>query len=437
MRDRHLRFTPHLRHGLFAAAVLFAASATAAEPAGSGDWNQWRGPNRDAVSKETGLLKEWPADGPKLEWELRGLGTGYSSIAIAGGKLFTMGDLAEGKEKSQCVMAFDLTGRKRLWTAKVGPPHGDGSRCTPTVDGGLVYAVGTDGDLVCVDAADGKEVWRKSFAKDFGGKMMSGWKFSESPLVDGDKLICTPGGDTAALAALNKKTGEVLWKCAPPDPKATGGAGYASVIVSEGAGVRQDVTVMGRGAVGVSAADGKLLWVYNRIANGTANIPTPVAHGDFVFVSTAYGTGSALLKLSKTPDGVKAAQVYFLDAKTFQSHHGGFLLIGDYIYGAHGHNAGNPICVEMATGKVVWQEKQLGKGSGAVLAADGCLYYRYEDDTVALVEANPSKYVLKSSFKIPGRPGMGGPGWAHPIIHGGKLYIRHSDVLFCYDIRGK
>jgi len=368
---------------------------------------------------------------------MRGMGTGFSSVSIVGGKLFTMGDLAEGGQRAQYVMAFDLAGQKRLWKAKVGPPHGDGSRCTPTVDGNLVYAVGTEGDVVCVSAADGTEVWRKSYSKDFGGSMMSGWKYSESPLVDGDKLVCTPGGDTAPLVALNKKTGDVIWKCTPPKPGTTGGAGYASIVVSEGAGIRQYVTVMGRGAVGVAAADGKFLWSYPRIANGTANIPTPVAQGDFVFVSTAYNTGAALLKLSKAGDGVKADEVYFLNAGTFQCHHGGFLRVGEYIFGANGHNAGNPICIEMATGKVVWSEKQVGGGSGAVLFADGNLYYRYEDDTVALIEANPKSYVLKSSFKVPRRPGVGGPGWAHPVIHDGKLYLRHADVLFCYDIRGK
>ena len=401
------------------------------------DWPQWRGPDREAVSKETGLLKEWPEGGPALLWEMRGLGRGYSSVSIVGNRLFTMGDLQQEDGKSQYVMAFDLTSKSKLWTTKVGRPHGDGSRCTPTVNDGLVYAIGTEGDLVCVDAATGKEVWRKSFPKDFGGRMMSGWKYSESPLVDGDKLICTPGGDEAVLVALNKKTGEAIWKCSPPKPGMMGGAGYASVVVSEGAGVRQYVTVMGRGAIGVKADDGQFLWSYRRIANGTANIPTPVTYEDYVFVSTAYGTGSALLRLSKTGDGVKAEEVYWLDAGTFQCHHGGFLRVGDYIYGAHGHNKGNPICIEMKTGKVLWSENQPGGGSGAVLYADGQLYYRYDNNVVALIEANPESYKLISTFRVPGRPGMGGPGWPHPVILDGKLYIRHSDYLFCYDIKAR
>jgi outer membrane protein assembly factor BamB len=346
-----------------------------------------------------------------------------------------MGDLELGDDgESQYVMAFDLTEKKRLWTSRVGKPHRDGSRCTPTVEDGRVYAIGTDGDLVCVEAATGKELWRRSFSEDFGGRMMSGWKYSESPLIDGDKLICTPGGPEAALVALNKKTGEVIWKCAPPDDVKIGGAGYASVAISEGAGVRQYTTVMGRGALGVAASDGQFLWFYPRVANGTANIATPVTCGDYVFVSTAYGTGSALLKLEKAKAGVDAKEVYWLDEDTFQCHHGGFLRNGDYIYGAHGHSRGNPICIEWKTGKVLWSEKQPGGGSGALLLADGHLYFRYQDNTVALMEADPEGYKLKSTFKLPKRPGMGGPGWAHPAIADGKLYLRHRDVLFCYNV---
>ena len=299
----------------------------------------------------------------------------------------------------------------------------------------LVERFGTDGDVVCVKAVDGTEVWRRSFAKDFGGKMMSGWRYSESPLVDGEKLLCTPGGAEAAMVALNRKTGETIWKCAPPASNVMGGSGYASIVVSEGAGVRQYITLMRRGAMGVAAKDGRFLWSYRRIGNGTANIPTAVAQGDYVFVSTGYNTGSALLKLIKTDDGVKADEVYWLDARTFQCHHGGFLRLGDHIFGAHGHSSGNPICVEMNSGTVKWSERQPGGGSGAVMYADGHLYFRYQDNTVALIEATPENYTLKSTFKLPKRPGMGGPGWAHPVIADGKLYLRHRDVLFCYDVK--
>ena len=215
-----------------------------------------------------------------------------------------------------------------------------------------------------------------------------------------------------------------------------GGAGYASAVVSDGGGVRQYVTLMGQAAIGVKADDGTFLWAYPQVANGTANIPTPVAFGDYVFVSTAYGKGSALLKLVKTAKGVQAEQVYWLDANTFQCHHGGFLRVGDYLYGAHGHNQGAPICIELKTGKVLWRGKQPGRGSGALLYADGELYFRYEDDTLALVEATPQEFRLKSTFKMPSQPEMGGPGWAHLALANGKLYVRHGDVLLCFDVRG-
>lgn len=419
----------HLKSAILLGCFVWTCTAQAA------DWPQWRGPNRDGIAPETGLIKQWPEAGPALLWESRGFGRGYSSVSIVGKTLFTMGDLQEDGDTSQYIIAFDIDARRPLWKAKVGPRHSDGSRCTPTVFDGLVYAVGTDGDLVCVQAASGNEVWRKSFSRDFGGRMMSGWKYSESPLIDGDKVICTPGGRDAALAAFNRKTGQIIWTCKPAQDM--GGAGYASCVVSEGAGVRQYVTVMGRGVISADAATGKFLWAYPRVANGTANICTPVVRGDHVFVSTGYNTGSALLKLSKKDDGVAAEQVYWLNANTFQSHHGGFVLIGDFLYGSHGHNAGNPICIEFLTGKVIWGQRQLGKGSGALLAADGRLYYRYEDNIISQVEVNPEKYVLAGQMKVPGRPQMGGPGWAHPVILDGRMYLRHNDYLFCYDVKAR
>ena len=213
------------------------------------------------------------------------------------------------------MVALDLATQKEIWAARVGPPHADGPRCTPTVDGELLYALGTDGDLVCLETATGKERWHKSFVKDFGGQMMSMWKFSESPLVDGDRLICTPGGKDAAMVALNKKTGEVIWKSRLPElgPKGKDGAGYSSAVVAEIDGVRQYVQIVGRGAVGVAADTGKFLWGYNRIANEVANIPTPIVRGNYVFVTTSYNTGAALLKISRKGDGFVAEEVYHLD----------------------------------------------------------------------------------------------------------------------------
>jgi outer membrane protein assembly factor BamB len=403
------------------------------------DWPQWRGPNRDDVCTETGLLKSWPADGPKLLWEIAGLGPGYSSVAIVDGRLYTMGDITLGSEQAQCVLAYDLNTHERIWAAKVGPPHSDGGpRCTPTIDDGLVYAIGTSGDLVCLDAKTGDKRFGINLEKDLGGKN-PGWKYSESPLIDGDKLLCTPGGRDDVMAALDKKTGKVIWKCSMPDigPKGTDEAGYSSIVVSEAGGVRQYVQLTNKGLVGVAANDGRFLWGYNKIANDTANIPTPIVYGDYIFCSTAYGAGSVLLELTPAGDGIEAKEIYFLNANTLQNHHGGLVRIGDYIYGGHGHGQGKPTCIEAKTGKVMWQKDQPGGGSAAVLYADGNLYFRYEDDTMALIEANPEKYNLISKFKLPKRPGMSGQGWPHLVIADGKLYVRHSDVLLVYDIKAK
>ncbi len=495
---------------LLLALPLFTLTALAAP----GDWPQWRGPNRDGVSAETGLLREWPAGGPPLAWKISGLGAGFSSVAIVGGKIFTMA----GRKDGQYVVALDLATQKELWAAKVGDKN-DEPRCTPTVADGLVYAISTDGDLACVEAEGGREVWRKSFERDFGGKMMSGWHYSESPLVDGEKVIVTPGGKDAALVALNKKTGAVIWKTELPDLGGKGGdgAGYTGAVVSNAAGVRQYVQLLGRGIVSVAAGDGKLLWFYNRVANGTANIPTPLAWDDYVFCSTGYGAGAALLKITKTSTGpqaapaqdeakiaeltkklaalnadlaqrrevrkklepgtpeydqanvavqslkpelasaetaltaarggaaaplgrvagspVEAQEQYFLNASTFQNHHGGMIRLGDYIYAGTGHNNGFPICLEWKTGKVVWnKDRGPGTESAAVVAADGNLYFRYQNAVMALIEATPDGYHEKGAFPLASHNGN---SWSHPVIHGGRLYLRDQDVLLCYDLRKK
>jgi outer membrane protein assembly factor BamB len=420
--------------GLYSISTVFAASALGV------DWPQWRGPNRDGVCRETGLLKEWPKDGPKLLWEISGLGPGFSTVSIAAGRLYTMGDRAADGGKAQFVYAYDLATQKELWATKIGPAHEDsaspGPRCVPTVDDACVYTIGTSGDMACLALDSGKLIWTKNLLSDLGGAANPQWKFSESPLIDGDRLLCTPGGHDVAIAALDKKTGEVIWKCPMPDIGKNGKdeAGYASIGISQGAGVKQYVQLTNEGVIGVSA-DGKFLWGYNRVANGVANIPTPVIDGDYVFTSTGYGTGAALLRLVRDGDGVKAEEVYWLEGKQFQNHHGGFIKVGDYIYGGHNHNKGEPICIEMKTGKIMWHADQPGKGSGCVLYADGRLYFRYENGLMALVEATPEKYNLISTFTPPKRPGADGPAWAYPVISDGKLYLRHADVLFCYDVK--
>ncbi len=423
--------------------VILAVCVGWGHAASADDWPHFRGPNCDGLCPETGLLQEWPEGGPKLLWMVEGLGTGYSTVSIAGDRIFTMGDrTSDDGSRKQFVIALDLATHKELWATPIGPPHRDGPRCTPTVDGELLYAIGTEGDLVCLESATGKLHWKKSFPADFGGKMMTGWKYSESPLVDGDQLVCTPGGPDATIVALNKQTGEVIWKCGIPDIGGRGkdGAGYASMVVAEVDGIRQYVQILGRGAVGVEAETGRFLWGYNRIANPTANIPTPVVRGNYVFVTTSYRTGSALLKLTRNGDGIDVEEVYFLGPDEFENHHGGVVLVGDHIYGGSGQTNGIPVCLEFGTGKIAWKAQSPGKKSAAVLYADGHLYFRYEKGSspkkglVALIEATPEEFRVKGTFE----PAvMNGPGWPHPVIHDGKLYLRDKDVLMCYDVRGR
>ncbi len=422
------------------AAVLGLALVVLPIPRGQaasspGDWPCWRGPNHDGLARETGLLPEWKAGGPPLAWKASGTGVGYSSVAVSGGRIFTLGD----RDGAQHVIALNEGDGKLLWTAKLGAAWRDemgGPRGTPSVSDDLVFAVGTEGDVAAFEVATGKERWRKSLVSDFGGFMMSIWKFSESPLVDGDRLVVTPGARDAALVALDKKTGKEIWRTAVPDlgPKGKDGAGYSSVVISQAAGVKQYVQLMGRGLVGVRAEDGKFLWGYNKVANDVANISTPVVLANYVFASTGYQTGSAFLELSKAGDGVQAKEVYFLDAKTFQNHHGGFVVVGTQVYGGHGHRKGFPICVEFTTGKVLWggDIRNAGSGSAAVAYADGNLYFRYENGVMVLIRATPEGYQEKGSFTI---PNVKDPSWSHPVIAGGRLYLREQDTLYAYDVK--
>jgi len=414
------------------AALLAAAIAS---PALAADWPGWRGPNRDAVSQEKGLLQQWGPQGPPLAWKAGGIGSGFSGVAVAGERLYTMGD----KDGAQHVFALKREGGAVLWTSRVGPPLVDsrgGARATPVVDGDRVYALGSGGDLVCLEGATGRVVWSKSLERDYGGQMMSRWMWSESPLVDGDRLVFTPGARAAALVAVDKATGRDVWRASIPDlgPAGRDGAGYSSIVVSNGAGVKQYVQLLGRGLVGIRASDGKYLWGYNRVANGVANISTPLTRANWVFASTGYQTGSVLLELQPSGDGVAARELYFLDAKTLQNHHGGLVLVGNHVYAGQGHNKGFPICVDFITGKVAWggDIRNAGNGSAAVMYADGRLYFRYENGVVVLIEASPTGYAEKGSFTI---PDVRDPSWAHLSIADGRLYVREQDNLYCYDLR--
>lgn len=407
----------------------------------AGDWPQWQGPDRSAISKERGLLKEWPKDGPPLAWKTTGLGGGDSAPSIAVGRIFGLSNRGE----DEVLWALSEKDGKEVWVSRLGPafeqkgwPQGkEGPGCTPTVDGERLYVEGLAGDVSCLQLKDGKVLWQRSLQKDFGGELPT-WSFRESPLVDGDKLICTPGGEDATLAALDKLTGKTLWKSqVPGSPKAS----YASVIAIDFEGQRQYLQLTQKALVGVAAADGKFLWRYDRAANSHGiNCSTPIYQDGKVFAASAYGAGGALVKLSKDDNGgIKAEEVYF--CRKMQNHHGGMVIFDGYLYGANGGNEGGAlVCLEFKTGNVQWDERDDAEHrapKGSLAMADGRLYYRTEKGTVLLIEPNPKEYVERGRFDQPDRTKL--PAWSHPVIANGKLYVRDQNLLLCYDVkeRGK
>ena len=412
--------------GVFATLIMTARAAEV------GDWPAWRGADHTNRSAEQGLLTDWSTP-PKLLWEMQGMGRGFASVSIVGNRLYTTGNT----DSAQCVVCVDLDSQKVLWTTPFTeglPQHDyDGSRSVPSLSEGRAYVVGSGGNIACVDANSGKLLWKHEFSE-WGGRMMSGWGFSEAPLVDGDAVLCTPGGSDAMVVKLNKVTGDLIWKAKTPvfGQKKNDGAGYSSIVPSMAAGVPQYVQLIGRGVIGLDAKTGKFLWGYDKAANDVANIPTPIVDGDFVFTSTGYGAGAALLKIVKSGSGLKAQEVYFLPANDFQNHHGGMILHEGKIYAGNKHNEGFPVCLDMATGKQLWGGKRgPGKGSAAITMYDGHLVFRYQDGTVALIEATPEKYNLKGTFTI---SDVKDPSWSHPVISRGKLYLREQDRLLCYDL---
>lgn len=423
--------------------VCLVGSATAA------DWPQWRGPNRDGKSPETGLLQEWPEGGPPLAWKSEGLGAGFSSVSVKDGRIYTMGDLDDG----QYVFALKEDGGEILWKTKVGPIHEDdygGSRCTPTTDGDRLFITNTEGDVISLEAETGKEVWRVSMVEKYESYLMKAmgsydWRYTESPLVDGNKVLVTPGHVRAFMVALDKKTGEEIWvtRGGRIGPIGADGAGYSSIVVTEIDGVRQYVQMLGRGVIGVDAESGEYLWGYNRVANDIANIPTSIVTGNYVFSSSGYGTGSALLKISKNPDYDEnseeeqdewlAEEVYFLEGNVMQNHHGGLILHEGHIFTGTGHNKGFPQALKMESGEIAWGPiRNDGKDSAAITYADGRIYFRYQNGLMILVEANTKEYVEHGSFPIPDSKK---PSWSHPVVANGKLLLKEQGTLLAYDIK--
>ena len=419
-------------------AVLSLALVTSVVVAATSDWPQWRGENRENKSSYKGLRTDWDENPPQLLAQIKGMGAGYASLSIVGDRAYTTGN----RDDAQCVIAIDLTKNDIAWVTpitEVKPEHGyPGSRTTPTVDGDFLYVVSSNGQVTCLKRDSGSVVWSKDFKKEFGGKLQKGWGFSESPLIDGDNVICTPGGNEALIVCLNKKNGDVVWKSAfkADGTAGTDGAGYSSVVISNACGVKQYVALVGRGLVGVRASDGKQLWNYNRIANGTANIPTPIIKGDYVLTSSGYNDGgTALVKLEKDGDGIKANEVWYLSSKDLQNHHGGMVMDGDYVYMGNKHGQGFPVCFEFMTGKKLWDGRGPAGGSAAITWVDGYLIFRYQENgLVALIKAAPEKYEVVGKFKPAFKDKE---SWAQPVVVNGKLYLREQDQLMIYDVAKK
>ena len=405
----------------FALSIIITTPVFAQLKAAAGDWPGWRGPDRNGLSTETGLAKQWPPAGPPVVWKITGLGTGYSAPSIANGKIFLMGTVG----KQEHVIALDAKDGKKIWSTPIGILAGGypGPRCTPTIDGDWLYALSSDGKLVRASVNDGKVIWKKDLKADFGGKHGS-WAYAESPLIDGDVLVCTPGGVAATMVALKKHTGDVIWKASTKGLTGKyGSAGYSSALAVNINGTKQYVQFLSGGVVGVDANTGKVLWNYNAPANGTANISTPVVSGNLVFAATDYGTGGGLARI--TNEGAK--EVVFL--KEMRNHHGGMILVGDYLYGANNNAL---LCIEFKTGKIRWTAKgSVGKGS--VAYADGMLIHRNERGVMALVDASPAGYKEHGRFTQPDRSEVN--AWTHPVIAGGKLYVRDWDILLCYNLK--
>jgi outer membrane protein assembly factor BamB len=385
------------------------------------DWPQWRGPDRNGLSKETGLLKQWPPNGPPQVWLNSSLGPGYGSLAVQGERIYVQ--FALGRQSA--IASLNRTDGKVGWSTVLGSSgsndRGSGPRSTPTVDGDRVYALTENGELTCLRTYDGSIVWQRNILREFNGRNIN-WLISESPLIDGNKVYVTPGGANAGVVALDKTTGKTVWQS-----PGMGEAGYSSIILANVGGIRTLMTITSAAGVGVRESDGRIMWRYPRAANGTANIATPIYANNKVFYSSAYGTGGGLLNLTVSDGMVSAKEVYF--TSEMQNHHGGMVLVGGYLYG---FNNSILTCLDFATGRMMWRHRSVGKGS--LTYADGHLYILGENNEVGLAEATPSGYREKGRFQIPDR---GLPSWAHPVVSNGRLYIRNQVALASYDIRAK
>lgn len=407
--------------------VLFSAGAAAAS-ASDPEWPQFHGPRRDNRSTDTGLLQRWPEGGPPLLWQAEGIGEGWATVAISGGKIYTAGNIAD----ETVITALDLDG-KQLWQAKNGPAYDrqyPGARSTPTIADGKLYHLG-DGSIVCLDAASGRRLWQVNMIDKFEGRHPR-WGLAESLLVDGNRLICCPGGPKAAMAALHKDTGETLWTCPGIDEP----PGYASPIVVEYGGLRQIITMTGASTIGVAAETGKLLWKYDCPSRFDVNVSSLLFQDGELYFSETWGRGSTKLKLQVRGQACTVERVWHTEE--LDNEHGGVLLVDGYLYGfADGnHRDRHWACLDWKTGKTMYSTKGLvGPRSATLTYADGMLYVMNERGVVALVPARPETFEIVSQFELPKQGD--GPTWAHPVVCGGRLYLRHGNYLYVYDVRDR
>ena len=411
-----------LRTVLLACSIAACAEWAVSGQAASTDWPQWRGPDRSGVSQEKGLLAQWPRTGPPRAWAAANLGNGFGSVAVRGDRVYVQGL----KNRQSVVSSLNRETGALVWSTPIGPggdnDRGPGPRGTPTVEADRLYVLTETGDLASLRVADGTIVWRRNILKDFRSRNIS-WLVSESPLIDGDHVIVSPGGQGASMVALDKLTGKTVWTTA----ELHDAAGYASAIAADVGGVRTLMTFTSEAGVGVRASDGKLMWRNTQASNGTANIATPVYADGKVFYTSSYGAGGVLLNLSAAGGMVRGQEAYF--TRNMQNHHGGVVVVGRHLYGFH-----NAVltCLEFATGQQVWRDRSVGKGS--VTVADGHLYLLGEDNVVGLAEASPAGYRETGRFAI---ADQGWPSWSHPVVSGGHLYIRNQQTLTSYDVRAR
>jgi outer membrane protein assembly factor BamB len=401
--------------------IGFSVAAFRAE-----DWPQWGGPNRDHVSKEKGLLQDWPQGGPKRVWVSKEAGLGYSGISVVGERVYTMG----ARGGSEHLIALDAKDGKEVWAAEVGETlqndWGNGPRGTPAAIQDRVYALSGQGTLIAAETKSGKVLWKKTM-QSLGGAV-PGWGYTESVLVENGVVYCTPGGRKGTIAALDAASGELKWQ----SKSFTVPAHYSSITPADLNGTRQLIQLTEKKVAGIDSKNGELLWQAD-FPGRTAVIPSPVVKGNNVYVTSGYGGGCKLLKIDPAN---KAEEVY--KNNTMENHHGGVVLVGDHIYGFSERERGVWTCQEFATGKKVWTDKSLGKG--AVTYADGRLYCIEEGKgTVVLAEASPAGWKEHGRFVLQAKSAQRSPSgriWTHPVIANGKLYLRDQELLSCYDVSG-